>query len=104
MHSAKGGYLYMVSCKNNQYIYAGVTSSLLLRIHEHKIGLYKGSYSNRRKTHKLVYYQFYETIEEAINMEKYLKGKKRSFKINIIDDFNPEWIDLFQKAEDLGLE
>lgn len=94
----------MVCTKDNKYIYLGVTSSLIIRIPQHKEGYYKNSYSIYRKTTKLVYYQFYQTIEEAIEMEKYLKGKVRSFKINLMDDFNSNWEDLFIRSKELGLE
>ena len=47
------------------------------------------------KLNKLVYYEICDSIENAINREKYLKGKKREFKVKLIETMNKEWKDLY---------
>ncbi|WP_022846317.1 MULTISPECIES: GIY-YIG nuclease family protein [unclassified Desulfurobacterium] len=91
----KKGYIYIMTNKTNKVLYIGVTSNLIKRVYEHKNHVIKG-FTSKYNCHKLVYYEIFETIEEAIKREKYLKGKKRQFKIDLIDSFNPEWKDLYE--------
>ncbi len=89
----KGGYVYMVTNKRKSVLYIGVTSNLKKRMHEHKNQVVPG-FSAKYKTHFLVYYEFFEEIEDAIRREKELKGKKRTKKNSLIDSMNPCWKDL----------
>lgn len=79
----------------NTVLYTGVTSELVTRVWQHKTNFYPGSFSSRYKTHKLVYYEYFEFIEEAIAREKQIKGGSRKKKIDLINNFNPEWRDLY---------
>ena len=90
----KHGYIYIITNKNNTTLYVGVTSNLVKRIWEHKNHVIE-SFSNKYKLNKLVYYEECGSIESAINREKYLKGKKRVYKINLIESMNKEWKDLY---------
>ena len=90
----KKGYVYILTNYSNKVLYVGVTSNLIKRIYEHKNGFVDG-FTKKYNCKKLVYYEIFDNIEEAIKREKFLKGKKRNFKINLINEFNPSWNDLY---------
>ena len=92
---SKKGYVYIMTNKRNTVLYIGVTSNLIKRVYEHKTGAPEG-FTKRYRCHKLVYYETFDSIEEAIRREKYLKGKRRSFKVELIERVNPEWRDLYE--------
>ena len=79
----------------NNVLYIGVTSDLFSRISEHKSKKYPDSFTARYKCNKLVYYEMFPSIEEAIGKEKQMKKWKREWKIKLICDANPNWLDLF---------
>lgn len=93
----KGGYVYILTNKHNTTLYTGVTSDLRSRLWEHKTKFYPKSFSARYNLYKLVYFDVYGAIEDAIAMEKYIKGKSRVYKENLIEESNLNW-------DDLGLE
>ncbi|MDN5217373.1 GIY-YIG nuclease family protein [Fulvivirgaceae bacterium BMA12] len=95
----KGGAVYILTNKNNTTLYIGVTSNLLGRIIEHKEKLYPKSFTARYNLNKLVYFETFYDIEEAIAREKQLKGGSRKKKVHLIRQFNPEWKDLFSTIE-----
>ena len=70
--------------------YIGVTSNLLVRDYQHKNGIYENSFTKQYNIKKLVYYEYYDNIEDAIRREKQLKGWKRKKKIDLIKTINPE--------------
>ena len=92
----KHGYVYIITNKTNSVLYTGVTSNLPKRIYEHKNKLIEG-FSNRYNLNKLIYYEVSDTIDVAIVREKQIKGKTRAYKESLINNFNPEWIDLYSK-------
>ncbi len=71
----------------------GVTGSLADRVGARKQGLLEGV-TKRYRVHRLVYYDFHRTMEEAIRREKQLEEWKRAWKIRLIESMNPEWADL----------
>ena len=89
-------YVYILTNKNNNVLYTGVTSNLLKRIDEHRRKLVKGFTSNYN-VNKLVYYEETQDINGAIIREKQIKGYVRSKKIKLINSKNPKWEDLFEK-------
>ena len=95
----RGGYAYIITNKNKTTLYIGVTSSLFERIYEHKNKIYPKSFSARYNLSYLIYYEGFQAIEEAIAREKYLKGKSRKFKEDLINSFNPSWRDLTEDTE-----
>ncbi len=96
---AKGGYIYFVSNKSRTVLYLGVTANLYTRIWQHKNN--QGSaFTKKYKCHDLLYYEFYDSIEAAIQREKQLKKWRRSWKDEMIQKFNPRWEDLFSKVEE----
>ncbi|MBL4894744.1 MAG: GIY-YIG nuclease family protein [Emcibacter sp.] len=90
----KGGYVYILANERNGTTYIGVTSNLVRRVYEHKNDLVEG-FSQKYTVHNLVYYERHDRIEDAIIREKQLKKWKRAWKLRVIENFNPEWRDLY---------
>ena len=88
-------YVYMMSSNSNKVLYIGVTNDLLRRVREHKNGI-SGGFTFKYSCHKLVYYESFSDIEQAIGREKVLKGWKRFRKDALIDTINPERRDLYE--------
>ena len=82
--------------KNNNVLYIGVTSNLYARVTEHKEKKYPDSFTARYNCCKLVYYESFSRIEEAIIREKRMKKWKREWKIKLINEMNPGWEDLHE--------
>jgi len=82
--------------KNNTTIYTGVTSDLQKRVYEHKCKLVQG-FTKQYNIDKLVYYEYFESIEEAILREKQIKAGSRKKKLELIKSINPEFEDLYSK-------
>ena len=103
----KPGLIYITRNKNNTALYIGVTSNLPERILEHKQKKYKNSFSAKYNLDKLVYYEAFQEIGDAIGREKQLKAGSRKKKLELIVGFNPEWADLYERVcevfGDLGL-
>jgi putative endonuclease len=72
----------------------GVTSDLVQRVWQHKNGLVEG-FTKRYNVHMLVWYELAETMQAAISREKAIKEWKRAWKIELIENLNPEWRDLY---------
>ena len=85
--------VYIITNKTNTVFYIGVTSDLQDRIWQHKQKVYKG-FSAKYDCNKLVYFEEYQFIQDAIAREKQLKAGSRQNKINIIIKNNPAWDDL----------
>ena len=79
--------------KWNTTLYTGVTNNLAKRAWDHKQKLVKG-FTSKYNLNKLVYYEIFTNIEEAIAREKQIKGGSRKKKIELIEKDNPEWRDL----------
>lgn len=86
-------YVYIMTNKWNNVLYIGVTNNLERRVYEHKKYVSKG-FTSKYHLHKLVYYETYGNIEEAILREKQLKGGSRQKKIDLIQEDNPDFKDL----------
>jgi putative endonuclease len=85
-------YVYIMS-NNAGITYVGVTNDLFRRVTEHKIGALPG-FTRKNKTHKLVYFEEFQYIEEAILREKQIKTWRKEKKRNLIKNMNPRWKDL----------
>lgn len=92
----RGGSVYILTNVNNTVLYTGVTSDLLSRVMEHREKAYPRSFTARYNICKLVYYENFHFIEEAIIREKQIKAGSRKAKIKLIHSTNPEWKDLFE--------
>ncbi|MDD4995542.1 MAG: GIY-YIG nuclease family protein [Patescibacteria group bacterium] len=91
-------YIYILASDRNGTLYTGVTNNLKRRVLEHKQGedsIFTAQYG----VHKLVYYEIFDNIEEAILREKQLKKWNRNWKIRTIEDFNPLWSDLYDNIQ-----
>lgn len=97
----KGGYVYMLTNKNNRVIYIGVTANLVARINEHKLRVYPTSFTAKYNCDKIVYFEVFENIEDAIVREKQLKAGSRETKIKLISGMNASWKDLFDEIQEL---
>ncbi|HQX26934.1 MAG TPA: GIY-YIG nuclease family protein [Alphaproteobacteria bacterium] len=86
--------VYILANRKNGTLYTGVTSNLLKRVHEHKEEVTKG-FSSKYKCKMLVFYEVHETMESAILREKQIKGGSRDRKIQLVQQINPEWKDLY---------
>ena len=91
----KKGYVYIITNTANTVLYIGVTSNLPKRIFEHKSKLIDG-FSKKYNLNKLVYFEVSDSITSAIAREKYIKGKVRQYKIDLIQSQNPKWKDLYE--------
>jgi putative endonuclease len=80
--------------KKNGTLYIGVTSDIVKRVYEHKNKLTDG-FTKRYNLEKLVYYEIYDDIKEAITREKQLKNWKRDWKLELINKVNSNWDDLY---------
>ncbi|MEO0497004.1 MAG: GIY-YIG nuclease family protein [Pseudomonadota bacterium] len=88
------GYVYMMASRRNGTIYVGVTSDLQERAREHRDGVVQG-FTSRYGCKLLVWYERHNDIVEAIEREKKLKKFRRAWKLDLIEGFNPDWLDLF---------
>jgi len=93
------GYVYIMANNNNTVLYTSVTSDLKVRIKEHREKQYQRSFTGRYNIGKLVYFERFTSIAEAIKREKQIKGGSRKKKIELINLVNPEWQDLSSRLE-----
>ncbi len=91
--------VYILASGHYGTLYLGVTSDLLARLWQHRNGALPG-FTSRHKVHRLAHYELFGEMEPAILREKQLKRWHRPWKINLINEHNPQWSDL---AVGLGL-
>jgi putative endonuclease len=89
-----GGYVYILTNRPNGTLYVGVTSDLVRRAAEHREGVVKG-FTRRYSLKRLVYFEVYDDIVNAIQREKNMKHS-RTWKVRLILQSNPQWDDLFE--------
>ncbi len=90
---AKGGWVYILASQSD-VLYVGVTSDILGRVAQHRDGV-GCAFTARYKCDRLVYFEGFPTIVEAIAREKQIKAWRRSKKLELIATRNPGWVDLF---------
>jgi putative endonuclease len=90
-----GGYVYIMTNKPNGVLYTGVTNDIARRSYEHREGLTKG-FTKLYGCKRLVYYEFYDDIYNAIQREKNIKHWSRAWKVRLFIGSNPEWDDLYE--------
>lgn len=91
--SEKNYYVYILASKKHGTLYTGVTNNLAQRIYEHKTNIVDG-FTKKYHVHQLVYFEIHSNIYEAITREKQIKRWNRQWKINLIEEHNPQWINL----------
>ena len=96
MKSEKQYCVYVMTNMNNTVLYTGITSNLKRRVFEHREKFVAG-FTKKYNVSKLVYYEVYETPENAILREKQIKAGSRKKKIDLINEFNEEWHDLYDE-------
>ena len=87
-------YVYMLASRRNGTLYIGVTNNLVRRVAEHKAHLVKG-FTHDYGVTNLVWFEMHAVIDEAILREKRLKTWQRAWKIRLIEETNPDWVDLY---------
>jgi putative endonuclease len=89
-------YVYIMTNKNNSILYTGVTNDLKRRVYEHKNKLVEG-FTKKYNIDKLVFYEVYDDINNAIAREKQIKSGSRAKKIKLIEEMNSRWNDLYDE-------
>ena len=92
-----GGYVYIMASAPMGTIYIGSTSNLVGRVWEHKNRKYPNSFTAKYHCDKLVYYEYYRNLTDMVSRERQLKNWHRNWKMRIIIQQNPDWIDLYPK-------
>ena len=90
----RGGWLYFMTNRRDGVLYAGVTSNLPQRAFQHREGLIRG-FTKRYGLKRLVYYEHFDDIRDAIQREKTIKHWPRAWKVRLINSMNPDWDDLY---------
>lgn len=86
-------FVYILASKRNGTLYIGVTNDLARRVHEHRTGAADG-FTKKHNVKRLVWYETHGDVEVAIAREKTIKRWRRSYKLNVIEEVNPDWDDL----------
>ncbi|MFN3138264.1 MAG: GIY-YIG nuclease family protein [Allomuricauda sp.] len=86
--------VYIMTNRPDGVLYVGVTDNLDERVKEHKLKAFPQSFTAKYNCDKLVYFEQFENGEEAVKREKQMKKWKRAWKINLIKEFNPNWVDI----------
>jgi len=92
--SMAGGYVYILTNRPNGILYVGVTSNLIRRVFEHRSGCVAG-FTKRYGLKRLVYFETFDDIRDAIQREHNIKHWSRAWKVRTIIAANPDWNDLY---------
>ena len=94
----KQAVVYILASKRNGTLYTGVTSNLVKRVWEHKQQFIDG-FAEKHNASQLVYFELHNEMLSAITREKQIKAWKREWKLNLIEEKNPYWLDLWDKIK-----
>lgn len=97
MRNMKSYWIYILCSKRNGTLYIGITNNLERRIYEHKNKI-SSNFPSRYAVNMLVYAEEYSDVRDAIDREKQLKKWNRQWKLRLIEENNPDWVDLFEEA------
>ena len=89
-------YVYILANQNNTVLYIGVTNDIIRRVWEHKNPVDKKCFTARYNVDKLVYYENYQFVQDAIAREKQLKAGSRDKKVDLVISLNPDCEDLYE--------
>ena len=92
-------YIYIITNKTEKVLYIGVTNNLERRIYEHKNKTVPG-FTQKYNINKLIYFEHFDNINDAIKREKQLKKWNRKWKEELINKNNPKWNDLYNEISD----
>ena len=87
-------YVYLLASDRNGTLYLGATNDIVRRVYEHKSKVVAG-FTKRYAVDRLVWFEIYDDPTSAIAREKELKKWRRNWKIRLIEECNPQWIDLY---------
>ncbi|QKP78628.1 GIY-YIG nuclease family protein [Methyloligella sp. GL2] len=90
-----GGWVYVLTNKPNGILYTGVTADLSRRVWQHRSGL-SAYFTKRYSLNRLVWCEFHESIEAAIQKERNMKHWPRTWKVRLVLAMNPDWDDLYE--------
>ena len=93
--------VYILASDRNGTLYVGVTTNLVKRVWEHREGIADG-FTKKYSIHKLVYFEQFNDMDNAITREKRLKKWRRSWKLKLIEENNPNWNDLWKQITTQG--
>lgn len=96
--ATKHYYVYILTNSNNTTLYTGVTNNLERRVNEHKNKLHKG-FTAKYNIDKLVYYEVFDLINDAIAREKQIKAYSRIKRVRLIESMNENWEELLCSKE-----
>ena len=88
-------YVYILASQRNGTLYVGVTGDLSRRVWEHQQGVTPG-FTSKYGVVRLVWYEDYSDISDAITREKRIKRWRRAWKLRLIEGTNPQWLDLYE--------
>jgi putative endonuclease len=91
---ARSYYVYILASRIGGTLYIGVTNDLVRRVGEHRLELMQG-FTKKYDVHKLVYFEQFDDVANAISREKRLKKWNRAWKVRLIEEMNPNWDDLY---------
>ena len=91
----KSYYVYIMASGRNGTLYVGVTNDLLRRVYEHKNGTSDG-FTKKYGVNRLVWFDETPDVAAAIQREKTIKRWPRAYKLNVIEEMNPQWRDLYE--------
>jgi putative endonuclease len=98
MHEDFQPTVYLLASRRNGTLYVGVTSNVVARVHQHRVGAVRG-FTRQYGVKLLVWFEQHPTMESAIIREKRIKKWNRAWKLELIESVNPDWRDL---AEDFA--
>ncbi len=101
MREEKFPAVYIMANRYRGTIYTGVTSALWNRVAAHKNGAFDG-FTKKYEVKWLVWYEHHHSMEQAIKREKQLKKWNRAWKFRVIEDMNPNWIDLHDEIDPIA--
>jgi putative endonuclease len=87
-------HVYLLASDRNGTLYVGVTNDLVRRVHEHKSKDHRG-FTKQYDVTRLVWFETYDDPENAIVREKEIKKWRRAWKLRLIEESNPQWLDLY---------
>ena len=90
-------YVYILTNKNKNVLYTGVTNDLVRRIYEHKQHFDKESFTAKYKVDRLIYFEETSDVHAALEREKQIKSWKRDRKLALIMESNPRFLDLYEQ-------
>lgn len=89
-------YVYLLASGRNGTLYVGVTKDLARRIYEHKNKVVRG-FTKQYGVNRLVWFETYDDSVNAISREKEIKKWRRAWKLRLIEQSNPQWVDLYDQ-------